>query len=159
MKSLVVYYSMTGKTRLVARAITEALNATLMEIEERRPIPIPFVYLSGGFAAITDRGSKINPVSVDLKQYERMFIGSPIWASRPAPAVDSFIYQIDFRGQSVIPFFTMRGDTSANALANITAKIERSQGKVVGSFAITSSRVPEEEIIARAREAVRNCSA
>jgi flavodoxin len=158
MKSLVAYYSMTGKTRLAAHAIAEVLNATLVEIEERRPIPMPFVFLSGGFAAITNRGSKINPVDIDLRQYERVFIGSPIWASRTAPAVNSFIYQTNFEGRSFIPFFTMGGDTSANALANITAKIEKSQGKVVDSFAISSSRVSNEEIVARAKEAIKKHS-
>jgi flavodoxin len=156
MKSLVVYYSLTDKTKLVSQVIAEALNATLLEIEERRPIPMPFVYLSGGFAALTNRGSKINPVDVDLKQYERVFIGSPIWAYRPAPAVNSFIYQTNFEGRSIIPFFTMGGDNAEKALANITAKIERSQGKVVGSFAITSYKVSDEEIIARAKEAIKN---
>jgi flavodoxin len=155
MKSLVVYYSLTDKTKLVAQVIAEALNSTLVEIEERRPIPIPFVYLSGGFAAITNRGTKINPIDVDLKQYDRIFIGSPIWASRPTPAINSFIYQTNFEGRSVIPFFTMGGDTSANALANITAKIEKSQGKVAGSFAITSYKVSDEEIKARAKEAIK----
>jgi flavorubredoxin len=126
-----------------------------VEIEERRPIPMPFVYLSGGFAAFMNRGSKINPVDVDLKQYERIFIGSPIWAYRPAPAINSFIYKTNFEGRSIIPFFTMGGDNSEKALANITAKIERSQGKVVGSFAITSYKLSDEEIIARAKEAIR----
>jgi flavodoxin len=156
MKSLVVYYSLTGKTKLVSQVIAEALNTTLVEIEERRPIPMPFVYLSGGFAALTNRGSKINPIDVDLKQYERIFIGSPIWAYRPAPAINSFIYQTNFEGRSMIPFFTMGGDNSEKALANITAKIERSQGKVVGSFAITSYKLSDEEIIARAKEAIKN---
>jgi flavodoxin len=156
MKSLVVYYSMTGKTKLVAQAIAEALNATPVEITERRPIPMPFVYLSGGFRAITNRGSKINPVDVDLKQYERIFIGSPIWGSRPAPAINSFIYQTNFEGRSIIPFFTMGGNTPRKALANITAKIEKSQGKVAGSFAVTSYKVSDEEIIARAKEAIKN---
>ena len=127
-----------------------------MEIEEKRPIPIPFVYLSGGFAALTNRGSKINPIDVDLKQYETIFIGYPTWGSRPAPAINSFIYQTNFEGRSIIPFFTMAGDNSEKALANITAKIEKSQGKVAGSFAITSYRVSDEEIIARAKEAVKN---
>jgi flavodoxin len=156
MKSLVVYYSLTGKTKLVSQVIAEALNATLVEIEERRPIPIPFVYLSGGFAAFMNRGSKIKPKTIDLRQYERIFIGSPIWNSRPTPAVNSFIYQTNFEGRGVILFFTMAGDNSEKALANITAKIERSQGKVVGSFAITSYKVSDEEIIARAKEAIRN---
>ncbi len=158
MKSLVVYYSLTGKTRLVSQVIAEALNATLLEIEERRPIPMPFVYLSGSFAAFMNRGSKINPVDVDLKQYERIFIGSPIWASRPAPAINSFIYKTNFEGRSIIPFFTMGGNNAEKALENITAKIEKSQGKVVGSFAITSYRVPDEEIIARAKEAIKEYS-
>jgi flavodoxin len=153
MKALVVYYSMTDKTELVAQVIAEALNATLVEIEERRPIPIPFVYLSGGFAAFTNRGRKIKHVDVDLKQYDRIFIGSPIWASRPAPAINSFIYQTNFEGRGIIPFFTMAGDNADEALANITAKIERSGGKVAGSFALTSYKVSDEDIVARAKEA------
>ena len=158
MKSLVVYYSLTGKTKLVAQAIAETLNATLVEITERRPIPIPFVYLSGGFRALTNRGSKINPIDVDPKQYERIFIGSPTWGSRPAPAVNSFIYQTNFEGQSVIPFFTMGGDNAEGALANITTKIEKSKGKVAGSFAISSSRVSDEGIIAKAKEVAQKYS-
>lgn len=152
MKSLVVYYSFTGKTKLAAEAVAEALNATLVEIREWRPIPMPFVYLSGGFAALTNRGSKIEPIDVDVRQYERVFVGSPIWASRPAPAINSFIYQTNFEGRDVIPFFTMGGDNAEKAVANITAKIERRQGKVTGSFAIRSYKLSDDEIMARARE-------
>jgi flavodoxin len=158
MKSLVVYSSLTGKTRLVARVIAEALNATLVEIQEWRPIPWPFVYVSGGFAALMNWGRKINPISVDVKQYERIFIGSPIWNSRPTPAINSFIYQTNFEGRSVIPFFTMGGTNSEKALANITAKIEKRQGKVAGSFAVTSYRMSDEEIIAKAKEAIKKYS-
>ena len=157
MKSLVVYYSLTGKTKLVAQVIGEALDAALVEIRETRPRkPGPLVYLIGSFGAITNRRSKINPIRVDLEQHEMIFIGSPIWASRPAPAVNAFIYQTDFEGRSIVPFFTMGGDNpqSQKALGNIKAKIERSDGKVAGSFAITSSRLSDEEIIARAKEAI-----
>jgi flavodoxin len=157
MKSLIVYYSLTGKTKLVSQAIAEALNATLVEIKETKPRKLgPLVYLLGGFAAITNRGSKITPIEVDLKQHEKIFIGSPIWASRPVPAINSFIYKTNFEGRSIVPFFTMGGNNSEKVLSNITAKIERSQGKVAGSFAITSHGVSDEEIIARAKEAIEN---
>lgn len=158
MKPLVVYYSMTGKTKLAAQVIAEALNAPLVEIRERRPIPMPFVYVSGSFAAFLNRGRKINPTDVDLNQYERIFVGSPVWNSRPAPAINSFIYQTNFEGRSIIPFFTMGGDNAEKALANITGKIEKKQGNVVGSFAITSYKVSDKEIIARAKEAARKYS-
>ncbi len=159
MKSLVAYYSLTGNTKLVAQVITEALNATAVEITETKPRKIrPLVYLIGGFQAAMNRGSKTNPINVDLKQYERIFIGSPIWNSRPVPAINSFIYQTDFEGRHVIPFFTMGGDNADKALANITPKIEKNQGKVIGSFAIKSYKVSHEQIIARAEEAIKKYS-
>jgi hypothetical protein len=40
----------------------------------------------------------------------------------------------------------------------MTAKIERSQGKVAGSFAITSYKISDGEIIARAKEALKKHS-
>jgi len=156
MKPLVVYYSLTDKTKLVSQVIAEALNATLVEITETKPRKLgPLVYLIGGFAATINRGSKINPIDIDINQHERIFIGSPIWNSRPAPAINSLIYQTNFEGRSIIPFFTMYGDNSEKALANITAKIEKSQGKVAGSFAIKSYEVSDEEIIARVKEAIK----
>ena len=159
MKSLVVYYSLTGKTRLVAQAITEALGATLVEITETKPRKLgPLLYPIGGFGAMTNKGSKINPIDIDLNRYERIFIGSPIWASRPVPAVNSFIYQTSFEGRNVIAFFSMGGDNCEKALANVTAKIQKRQGKVADSFAIKSYKVSDEEIIASAREAIKKYS-
>ena len=159
MKPLVVYYSLTGKTKLVAQVIAEALNATLVEIKETKPRKLgASVYLIGGLAATINRGSKINPIYVDLKQYKTIFIGSPNWNSRPAPAINSFIYKTNFEGRSIIPFFTMGGDNSEKALANISAKIEKNQGKVAGSFAITSYKVSDEKIMARAKEAIKRYS-
>jgi hypothetical protein len=105
-----------------------------------------------------NRGSKINPTGVDLEQYERIFIGSPMWGPRPAPAVNSFIYQTNFEGRSIIPFFTMGGDNSKSALANMRAKIERSHGKVTGSFAVKTHGVSDDEIIAKARQAITEYS-
>ncbi len=157
MKALVVYYSLTGKTRLVSRVIAETLNATLVEITETKlRKPGGLTYLTGSAAAFTNRGSKINPVEIDLKQIETVFIGSPIWASRPAPAINSFIYRTNFEGRNVIPFFTLGGENADKALANIKAKLERSQGRVIGSFAVTTHEVSDEEIMARAKEAAES---
>ena len=157
MKSLVIYYSLTGKTKLVSEVIAEALDSTLLEIEETKPRKLgPLTYLIGGFAAITNRGSKINPIDIDLEQNETIFIGSPIWASRPTPAINSFIYQTNFKGQSVIPFFTMGGDNSDKALSNITAKIEKRRGQVTSSFTIQTYGFTDDEIISKTKDAIRN---
>jgi flavodoxin len=157
MKSLVVFYSLTDKTKLVSQTIAKALNATLLEIEEAKPRKLKSAtYLTAGFAAIRDKRTAINPVDVDLRQYDTIFIGSPIWASRPTPAINSFIYASNFEGKSVVPFFTMGGNNAEKALQNITAKIEKSQGRVTGSFAIKSYGSTDDEIIARAKEATKD---
>jgi flavodoxin len=157
MKSLVVFYSLTDKTKLVSQVIAEALNAELVEIEETKLRKQGFLtYLTGGFAAVTNKGTDINPMNVDLKQYETIFIGSPIWASRPTPAVNSFIYTSNFEGKSVVPFFTMGGNNSNKALENIAAKIEKNQGRVIGSFTVSTYGISDNEIIARAKEVVKN---
>jgi hypothetical protein len=49
----------------------------------------------------------------------------------------------------------MGGTAPEKALANITAKIEKSRGNVAGSFAITSYKVSDEEMIARTKEAIK----
>ena len=143
----------------MAQAIADVLSATLVEVRQTKPRKLGrLIYLVGGFGAMTNRRSKITPVDVDLKQYERIFVGSPIWASRPVLAVNSFIYRTDLEGRNLIPFFTMGGNTAEKALANITAKIEKRRGKVTGSFAITSYGVSDEEIMSRAKEAMKRYS-
>ena len=159
MKSLVVFYSLTDKTKLVSQAIAEALNAELVEIEETKRRRRGFLtYLTGGFSAVTNKGSEIKPTNVNLEQYETIFIGSPIWASRPTPAVNSFIYANNFEGKNIVPFFTMGGNNSNKALENITTKIDESRGRVIGSFAVKTYGISDDEIISRAREAIKNCT-
>jgi len=147
---------LSGKTKTVAKVIAESLNATLVEITETKPRkPGVLVYLTGGFAAVANKGSRIDPVDVDVKEYERVFIGSPVWASRPAPAINSYIHKTDFEGRTVIPFVTLGGKSPEAALTNITANIAGIGGKVVGSFAVTTNQVSDEEIVARAKDAIK----
>jgi len=156
MKDLVVFYSLTGKTRIVARAVAEELGATILEVEESRArTPGVLVYLTGGFAAVANRASDIKPIAVDVSQYDRVFVGSPVWASRPAPAINSFIDKTDFEGRAVIPFVTLGGNSPATALTNMTAKIRTRGGDVTGSFAVTTNQVSDEEILARAKDATK----
>lgn len=157
MKSVVVFYSLTNKTRLVAEAIAEVLKADLVAIQEVKPRGKGFMtYFTGGFGAIMNRASQIKPIDIDFKQYDTIFVGSPVWASRPVPAVNAFIYGSNFTGRNVVPFFTMGGNKAGKAVANITPKIGRKLGKVSSSFAVKSYGVSDDELMARARESVKS---
>jgi len=157
MKSLVVFYSFTGKTKLVAETIAGVLKADRVEIEEAKPRRNGIAaYMTGGFDAIMNRKTRIKPVNIDLQQYDTIFIGSPVWASRPTPAINSFLQSSNFKGRNVVPFFTMGSNNAGKALANITPKIERRLGKVTGSFTIKSYQVTADEMVTATKEAVNS---
>jgi hypothetical protein len=61
---------------------------------------------------------------------------------------------MDFEDRDVVPFFTMAGDNSETALANITAKLQKRGGEVAGCFAIKSHKVSDEEMIGSAKKAI-----
>ena len=137
MKSLVVYYSVTGKTRLVAQAIGNELNATVMEISETKPRKRgPSLYAIGGFEAKMNKRSKIEPIEADLAQYERVFVGSPVWNSRPVPAINAYLDKCSsLRGKEAICFVTYgSGAGKQRTLKAMKKRLEAKGARVIGTI-------------------------
>ena len=140
MKKLVVFYSLTGKTEIVAKTIAKELKADHCRVEEIKKRNRFLAYITGGYAAIRDRCSEIKPVELNVHDYDLILLGSPIWASRPVPAINAFINNTDFKNKEVIAFFTMGGTEYKKATDNITVKIEKSSGKLLDSFGVRAKR-------------------
>ena len=107
-KTLVVYYSQTSNTQKVATEIATRLDADLAEI-------VPVEPYDGDFKATIDRGKKeldegilpkIQPLTVNVADYDIVFIGYPIWFGTYAPPVFTFLDQVDLSGKKVVPFCT-----------------------------------------------------
>lgn len=155
MKTLVVFYSLTGKTRLVAETIAKETKADLLEIEETKPRKVgPLTHLTGSIAAIFGRCSDIRPIDANTEQYDLIFIGSPIWFFRPAPAINTFISTANLKDKELVLFFTMGGTGYEQAAKATVKRVEMHSGKVSRSFAISSGGATDEEIVAKAKEAM-----
>ncbi len=89
MKTLVVYYSLQGSTRLVAQLVAEAAGADLLELKPVEDVnPRGFMkYVRGRSQAFKGVVPELEPVTVDPQGYDRLIIGSPVWAVTFAPAV------------------------------------------------------------------------
>jgi flavodoxin/formate hydrogenlyase subunit 6/NADH:ubiquinone oxidoreductase subunit I len=84
MKSIVIYYSATGSTKKVAKAIHKGMKDS-MEVCDIAPI------------------KKVNPK--DLVKYDLIAIGAPIWYFREPANVRLFIYNMpDLKGKLCVPF-------------------------------------------------------
>lgn len=102
MKTLVVWYSNSGTTTLLAERIARELGAELEAIEETKPRPKLLVdgqaTPEGGrampgasFAAMLGLGSAIRECRTDPSQYDLVVVGTPVWVRALTPAVRSYL--------------------------------------------------------------------
>lgn len=108
---LVACFTRTGNTRVIARQVRRALRADLFEIEPAEPYPED--YEETVSQAVRERDSGYRPqlkASVpDIKAYEVVFLGFPIWGETAPPVVRSFLSQHDLSGKTLVPFITHGG--------------------------------------------------
>jgi len=106
---LVVYFSLTGKTKLLACEIAKILNCNIEEIidlKERRGL---LGFLRSCFDAVKENFTEIKPLQISFEKYEHIIICSPIWAINLPPAVRTFVKYFSDRFKSVSFFCTMGG--------------------------------------------------
>ncbi|MCP4754653.1 MAG: hypothetical protein GY866_27540, partial [Proteobacteria bacterium] len=101
------YYSLSGNTEVMAKAIADRYHADLIEIEAEEYSD----GLTGSTRASVDawteeKNSMIDPGIVDLSPYRFVFLGSPIWWYRPAVPLWTFTGKNSFQGQEIVLFNT-----------------------------------------------------
>lgn len=111
-KTLVAYFSASGVTRNVAERLADAVQGDLFEIE-----PDPR-YTSADLdwnnphsrssLEMNDRSSRpaMKKKVAHLEQYDRIFVGFPVWWYREPSIIDTFMESGDFSEKVIIPFAT-----------------------------------------------------
>ena len=112
MKTLIVYYTWhNGNTGRIAQMIKEKIDADICAIETVEPYPEEYRKASdqGKEECETGFTPEIRSLPYDVKDYDRIIIGTPTWWYTMAPAVRSFLKNNDWKGKIVIPFMTYAG--------------------------------------------------
>lgn len=91
MKTLIISYSYTGKTKALAARMAEAENAELREVRDPKRPSVLKAYVLGSFAAMRMKSWPSEWDSSGLADYERIILMAPIWAGHPAPQINSVI--------------------------------------------------------------------
>jgi len=89
MKTLVAYYSRTGRTRAAALALAKAAEADTQEIVMTGK-NAKLGVIKGAWMALRKKPAKIEPLG-RLSKYNRIIVVSPVWAGNPPPAVNAFL--------------------------------------------------------------------
>jgi len=92
MKTLVIFYSFEGNTKLIAKNIAEAINADMLELKPTKEMKSRgFMKYVWGVKAILMRAKpELFPIEKNLENYDVLFIGTPVWAGTYAPPLNTF---------------------------------------------------------------------
>jgi len=104
-RTAVVYFSRSGNTALVARHVARRLDARLFEIQA----PAYHLGLQGWARAMWDarrHEADISPRTIDLGEFETVYLGAPIWLYSPASPIWAFVEHNRFDGKRVVLFNT-----------------------------------------------------
>lgn len=105
-KVLVVYFSATGSTENVAKAIAEASDATLFKIEPKEPYSSDDLNYNDDNSRVSREHNNPDLQNVEListsvpnwDSYDTVFVGYPIWWGDAAWPVSSFVKANNFDG-------------------------------------------------------------
>lgn len=119
MKTLIVYYSRDGHTRMVAKELAEALGADIEEIYEVKSREGVLGYLSAGKDAMLKKQVEIKPFSVDPILYDLVIIGTPVWGFTMCCGVRSWLTRYGSTLKNVAFFATMGGSGDKRAFSGM----------------------------------------
>ncbi|HNX58413.1 MAG TPA: flavodoxin [Spirochaetota bacterium] len=105
-KILVVYYSLHGHTRKVAQSIQKITGGDIAEIVSLENYDRSDVVIVAKKQIKEGYMPKIEKLTVNPRDYDVIFIGSPVWWFTFAPPVKRFLHDNDFKGKRVVPFYT-----------------------------------------------------
>ena len=118
MNVLVVYYSRTGNTRLVAEAIAQSLKADIEEIKDRKNRMGVFGFLRCGYEAIFKKLTDIEVSGENPEEYDLIIVGSPVWVGRLSSPVRTYLHLYGHNFKNVA-FFVTYGIGSGKVFSQI----------------------------------------
>ena len=140
-KTLILYYSQTSNTKLVAEEIAARLNADIEAIEAVN-------HYDGDFTETIERClqerkdgviPEIQPIKADIASYDVIFIGYPIWFGTYAPPVITFLKNYDLSGKTIVPFCTFGSGGLESSVKDL--KEAQPNAKILEGYGVRAARM------------------
>ena len=112
MKSLVVYYSFSGNTRLIAETVAVAINADIEELKPEKPLNASGAgYVMWGLRQLVSQSKpSLLPMKHRIEDYDLIIIGTPVWSYTVTPPIRTFLEKQQINNKQVALFCCHGGD-------------------------------------------------
>lgn len=130
---LVIYYSQTGATKTLAEEIQKQLGADIEAIEVADPYDGDFKQTVARCQKEMETGDApaIKPIKADIRAYDEIFIGYPVWCGTYARPIESLLKEESFRGCDIVTFCTFGSgglESSTEAMREALPKATVAEG-------------------------------
>ena len=140
-KVLVLYYSQTGNTKVVADEIATRLGADVEALQAA--VPYDGTYQETIERCIKEREQgtvpEIQPVSADVAAYDVIFLGYPIWFGTYAPPVAAFLRDANLAGKKVVPFCTFGSGGLDSSVKDLAAS--QPEATILPGYGVRAARM------------------
>ncbi len=131
MKTLIAYYSRTGKNESIAVELQKKLEARLKAEHEPKDVPPsvqmeriddaksrsgPLGFITGGMDATLRRQTKIHTMGKKPEDYDMVLVVSPLWSGVLPPAIRTYLSQ-NREKMKKIAFLSVSGSGEGNKKA------------------------------------------
>ncbi|WP_367295056.1 flavodoxin family protein [Levilactobacillus yonginensis] len=136
-RSLIIYFSRSGSTELLASKIAKQTSADLLEIVVERPYAAsyPQTLSRANLERESANFPELNLQVPDLSRYETIYLGYPIWAMTLAHPMTAFLMANgrQLTHKQIAPFMTEGGYGQGNSVERIQDILEN-QGSQKNRF-------------------------
>ena len=119
-KVLVAYYSYSGNTKKVAEKIKNITNGDIFEIVPKKAYSKNYDEVVA--LAREEKQKDVKPELVDngnVKEYDIIFVGTPVWWYTMASPVRTFLTKNDFTDKTIVPFCTHGGGGASSTYTDM----------------------------------------
>jgi len=133
MKNLVVYYSLSGNTEVVANELSDKISGDLIKIGLVKEPGFAWA----AFSAMIGVKCKLKPFNFNINEYDNIFIGGQVWAGRSSTPINTLLHNTSFNKKNVFVFLTQADNKyPTSVFQSIANRIEKNGGNVVDNMFI-----------------------
>ncbi len=140
-RKLVAYFSASGVTANVAKALADAADADLYEIKPEAPYTKADLDWKdkNSRSSVEMKNKAFRPAiadkDADIAEYDVIFVGFPIWWYVAPTIINTFLESYDFSGKTIVLFATSGGSGFGNTVDELKCSVSETtilnEGKIL----------------------------
>ena len=108
-KPLVLYYTLTGKNKIIAEELKKHFSCDSGEIKTASERSGIWGFVVSGFENVFDKDAELQPFTMDLTAYNPIIICTPIWMQKISSPARTFLKNPALKGKDLYLFASFNG--------------------------------------------------